>query len=86
MAKKRPALVLEVYDRVYKVCQITSKNRTGQFPGKWILKNSNIGRSMGILKDSFINMGRTVDVTEDYIDRKIGYYPDIDNLIKDMNN
>ncbi len=82
MTKKRPALVLDVHEGYYTICQITSRNKTGQSPGMWILKDSPLGRQMGIMTDSFINLGRTVKITEDFIDKKIGHYPDVDNLLK----
>jgi len=81
--KQRPVLILEILNlkhKLYKVCQITTKNRSDKLKGHWIKKNSNIGKSMGLNHDSFINLTYTINITQPYIIYKIGKYPDLHNL------
>ena len=74
--KKRPALITDVGDNFYEICQITSTNRTRQFKGVWINKDSFIGKQMGIKKNSFINFENRIKITDDFILKKIGFYAD----------
>lgn len=82
--KLRPALVVSVYygEEDFITVQLTTKNRSGKTLGKWIPKDSDIGRAMGLLKDSFINARYTARVKRAHIVRKIGFCPIIDEIIK----
>jgi mRNA-degrading endonuclease toxin of MazEF toxin-antitoxin module len=49
ITKPRPVVILETFvkDECY-VCKVTKTNRTGQLSGRWVLKESEEGKLMGI--------------------------------------
>ena len=80
-SKVRPGLVLRVEGPEERlIIQITSKNRSDQFPGKWVLKDSDLGQEMGLLVDSFIHYTKTAELHLRDIIRKIGYCKIIDDI------
>lgn len=85
--KKRPAVVRSFEgdsDRL--LIQITSTNRSDKLPGIWVTKDSKEGEQMGILSDSFINVGTQRVISLRDIDRLIGFCPymeEIEQLIDD---
>jgi len=80
-AKKRPAVVIreDSLDE-YLICQITSKNRSNEFKGFWVEKESEEGKKMRLLQDSFINAENYIVVRGIMIDKKIGTCPYIGKL------
>ena len=83
--KMRPGLVLRVegpQERL--VIQITSKNRSDNFPGKWIIKDSDLGKQMGLRMDSFVNYTVQKELTLRDIIRKIGYCGLIDKIEEEI--
>lgn len=77
--KIRPALILEVLPNAYKICQITKTDlRPKSKKGIWIEKASDAGKSMKLKFDSFINLSFIIPITDAFIKRKIGYYPNMD--------
>ncbi len=86
-SKVRPGLILRVegpQERL--IIQITSKNRSDHFPGKWILKDSDIGREMGLLTDSFIHYTQQAELHFRDIVRKIGFCRLIDEIEEYLEN
>lgn len=85
--KTRPALVLSVYygGEDFISVQITTKNRTGKSPGKWIPKDSKIGKEMGLLHDSFINAGYSARIERRHIIRKIGFCSIVEEIVEIRN-
>jgi len=85
--KSRPGLVLHVEaDQKRLIIQITSRNRTNQFPGQWILAQSDLGKEMGILKDSFVHYTKQKEISINDIKRKIGYCSIIESIADDIDD
>ncbi|NOZ34438.1 MAG: type II toxin-antitoxin system PemK/MazF family toxin [Chlorobi bacterium] len=80
--KLRPALVLNVSGKLITVAQITSTNRSDKLRGIWVEKESHLGRAMKILQDSFINLENIIDITESYINRKLGKFSEFERIEK----
>lgn len=78
--KLRPAVVIEGFPDESYICQITSKNRSDQFKGFWIEKDSSEGVLMGIKTDSFINVETTTTIKNIMIETVIGNCPFIDEI------
>jgi len=78
--KLRPALILEVLTDAYKICQITKTDSRPRNNGVWIEKTSKAGKKMKLRFDSFINLAFIINITEAFIQQKIGFYPDVDKL------
>jgi len=84
--KPRPAVISKIHNQTNSaLIQITSTNRSNTLPGYWITKESDTGKKMGLLKDSFINISEVYWIPDRYIIRKIGNYPNIDEAIDKMN-
>lgn len=79
--KSRPGIVLHVEaDQKRLIIQITSRNRSGQFPGKWVLANSKLGLEMGLKKDSFIHYTKQAEINIRDVKRVIGYCSIIEDI------
>lgn len=84
--KVRPAIVYRLEsDQDRLTIQLTSKNRSAQFPGLWILKESKEGKEMGLLQDSFVNITYQREIHMRDIIRQIGtchlIFDKIENLL-----
>lgn len=79
-AKVRPVIILETFTDDCESCKITGTNRTEQLSGRWVLKDSDDGKAMGLDKDSFISIEDTIIVKMSYIHKKIGECLFIDEL------
>jgi hypothetical protein len=84
--KVRPAIVTRIHEDNSALIQITSVNRTKSNSGYWVVKDSDLGKEMGLLTDSFINLETVRWIPNKYIIRKIGNYSDIDKAIKALSN
>ncbi len=86
-SKPRPAIIFKTQSEIgIALIKITSKNRLNQFPGRWIVQNSKVGKQMGLLMDSFIHLQELYWINPQLIIRKIGNYPEMDLLTQDINN
>ena len=87
--KTRPGLIYQLDgDRERVIIQITTTNRSDKLPGKWIPKDSEIGKKMGLLADSFINAGTQLCLRFEDIIRVIGFCPimdEIEKIVEDNN-
>ena len=81
ITKRRPVVILEIFvkDECY-VCKVTKTNRSGQLPGKWVLKDSPDGKIMGLDNDSFVSSSDTITVKMGVIKAKIGECPFIEEI------
>ncbi len=83
--KPRPVLILEIEsDQFYKCAMITGTNRTGECNGEWVSQVSSLGRSMGLDKSSFINLGNIKSIPRSLIEAlksPMGVYPDFDDFM-----
>ena len=80
--KIRPAVVYRIEsDTEQLMIKCTHVNRSAQFPGKWILKNSKQGQEMGIKEDTFIHYTDTLTIKENYVKRLIGRCSFMDEII-----
>lgn len=71
--KVRPAVVWSIEGPQERLMiQVTTKNRSAKLPGVWIKKDSPEGKKMGLLMDSFINVGTQKEVRFIDITRLIG--------------
>lgn len=84
--KIRPAIVTKIHGNKSALIQITSVNRVNRNSGYWITKDSDLGKEMGLLTDSFINLETIRWIPAKFIIRKIGNYPDIDKAILAIKN
>jgi hypothetical protein len=86
-SKPRPAIIFKTQSEIrIALIKITSKNRLNQFPGRWIVKDSQLGKQMGLLMDSFIHLQELYWINPRLIIRKIGNYPEMDSITQDINN
>lgn len=86
-SKPRPAIIFKTQSEItVALIKITSKNRSNQFPGRWIVQNSKLGRQMGLLMDSFIHLQELYWINPNLIIRKIGNYPEIESLTQEIDN
>lgn len=87
--KPRPGIIYRLDgDRERVIIQITTTNRSNELPGIWVPKDSDKGKKMGILKDSFINVGTQLCLKFEDIIRVIGYCPlmnEIDRIVEENN-
>lgn len=70
--KARPVIILEILEDESFVCMITGTNRSTTQKGRWVTKDSEVGKKMGLLKDSFINVSRKI-VVKNYMLEKDGW-------------
>lgn len=85
ISKPRPAIIFKIQGEIkIALIKITSKNRSNQFPGRWIVQNSQLGKQMGLLMDSFIHFQELYWINPSLIIRKIGSYPDMESIIQDI--
>lgn len=84
-SKKRPAIILDVIIRQeYTICQITHIDRKLKNNGHWVEKDTDQGKKMGILTDSFINLDNVIDIKAYQIYCKIGECPLIDTILDEL--
>jgi hypothetical protein len=84
-AKERPAIVYKVHQELsHALIQLTGTNRSGQKPGFWVTKNSAEGISMGLTKDSFINLEETYWIPNKFIRRLRGICTEMDKINQAM--
>jgi hypothetical protein len=80
--KNRPAVVYRIESESSQLMiKCTHINRSGQFPGKWVLQKSEQGRKMGINEDTFIHYTDTLIIPERFVIKLIGYCPFIEDII-----
>ncbi|WP_421977885.1 type II toxin-antitoxin system PemK/MazF family toxin [Roseivirga seohaensis] len=73
IAKVRPGVIFEAGDVIkYAIVQVTTKNRTDGSIGIWVKRDSARGKQMGLLADSFINLGVINQFEENTIIKLIG--------------
>lgn len=81
--KNRPAVVYSIESEIeHLMIKCTHVNRSGQYPGKWVLKNSDQGRQMGIDEDTFIHYTDTLIIDEKAVRRLIGTCPFMEEIIE----
>jgi hypothetical protein len=79
--KKRPGVVLEeCADRESLIIKCTHKNRSEKLLGIWVLADSDEGKEMGILENTFINLTEQLQLKNYEVVRIIGYCPFIDKI------
>ncbi|BDS12745.1 hypothetical protein [Aureispira anguillae] len=78
--KGRPVVIIEVFPDASFTCMITGTDKRGTHKGIWVEKDSEAGQQMSLLKDSFINAERTVEIKNYMIHGIIGYCPLMDEL------
>ena len=72
-AKVRPALIIrEDCAEEYYLCQITTKNKSDKFAGKWITEDSPEDELMGIIGNSFVNYENRILLNKRFVFKKIG--------------
>ena len=77
-------MVLDVFSDGYFLCQITSSDWRGIHPGKWIEKDSTLGKEMNLRNDSFINYTKRRQVNQIMViipPSPIGYCSEIDEIL-----
>lgn len=82
--KCRPGIVLLKYesDDKYLICEVNSlKEKHSKLTGIKVLLNSEIGKQMGVLEDSFINHTSKARIRKKQILEKIGSYLDFKSLL-----
>lgn len=79
--KLRPVVIIENCGNEYFVCQITSKDRSGTNKGFWVPKDSPEGKQMGVILDSFVNAENTAYIKPHMVERQIGAFARIDELV-----
>ncbi len=84
--KVRPPIVTKIQEDNNALIQITSVNRVNRNSGYWVVKDSDLGKEMGLLTDSFVNLEIVRWIPNKYIIGKIGNYSDIDKAIKALIN
>lgn len=81
ITKLRPAVIVDITETpILLFVQITSTNRSDTNDGRWIVSTSNAGKMMGLRKDSFLNYGNFLKLDFQFIYRKIGTCPYIDEI------
>ena len=84
--KPRPVLILDIEsDQLYKCCMITSTDRTGKCKGEWILKDSTLGKALGLDRNSFINLDNIKLIPRSLVEAlksPQGEYPDFDDFLQ----
>ncbi|GEM_PF-3465229 len=80
-SKLRPAVIIEINDiPLFLLVQITGTNKTGKCEGRWVISTADDGQMMGLLKDSFLNYSNFVELPIEFIYRKIGVCPYIEEI------
>lgn len=83
-AKGRPVVIIEILeDDWYLVCKITHIDHSGIKKGRWIIKNSEQWKQMGLKQSSFVSDESTIEIPQTSIYMLLGTYPYIDDLTTD---
>lgn len=84
-AKERPAVVYKIHQETsHALIQVTGTNKSGKKPGFLITMNSAEGISMGLTKDSFIDLEETYWIPNKFIRRLRGVCTEMEKIEKAM--